>query len=109
MTWEIAFVLGLTVCARYETPRHRSAQRDPGRGVRGGMMPDVRVEMYRTDKVDEREALRIKFTNQLDERIWQVLKADRNGPFEPDRQLQVALDLLRGALAPQERVPARVP
>jgi len=88
--------------SRYETPRGRSDQRDPNRGIEGGLMPDVRVPLRSRD---EQDALRVDFSRQCG-LAWRVLPG-RDAPGAPDRQLAVALDLLRGGAAPAEPVPPR--
>jgi carboxyl-terminal processing protease len=88
--------------ARYETPRGRSDQRDPRREIDGGLPPDVRVPLRSQDEAD---ALRLEFARQSG-LAWNVLPG-RDPPHAPDRQLAVALDLLRGGAAPAEPVPPR--
>jgi len=89
--------------ARYETPRGRSDQRDPARGIDGGLQPDVRAPLRSQDELD---ALRVEFARQSG-LAWNVLPGREAARGSPDRQLAVALDLLRGGAAPAEPVPPR--
>jgi carboxyl-terminal processing protease len=89
--------------ARYETPRGRTAQRDPDRGVLGGLQPDVRVPL-RT--ADERRALEESFVRQAG-LAWRVLPSHDRSAEPPDPQLAAALSLLRGGAAPPEPIPPR--
>ncbi len=90
--------------ARYETPRGRSGQRAMG-GARGGIMPDVRVELVSED----RRAVFAAFQQQAGPR-WKVLPGRHDEADDADyddTQLRTALDLLRGGAVPDERLRAR--
>jgi carboxyl-terminal processing protease len=89
--------------AHYVTPRGRSDQRDPARGLAGGLMPDVRVPLLARA---EDEKLVAEFDSQcgLD---WNVLAGHDLSAATEDRQLDAAVALLRGADPPGEPVPPR--
>lgn len=82
--------------ARYETPRGRSGQRHPD-GVRGGIMPDVRVDL----SGDDRRAVFEAFVQQAGPR-WLLMEGRDTEADASDTQLRAALELLRGAPAPAE-------
>ncbi len=83
--------------ARYETPRGRSGQRNERTGVRGGIMPDVRVPL--TDL--QRRSVFEAFREQAGPR-WRVLDERDGSPSAADSQLNAALDLLREGRPPAE-------
>jgi carboxyl-terminal processing protease len=94
-------VLQLTT-ARYETPRGRSDQRDEVHGVPGGLMPDVYSSLR---SKDEEYAVAVEFARQAG-LAWKVLPG-REATGAADRQLQAAIDLLRGGPAPADMVAPR--
>ncbi len=80
--------------AKYLTPFGRFLQRDDERGIRGGLLPEVNVPI--TD--EELTALRGRWRLEASPG-WHLIEEDvkateKAGP--PDRQLDAALDLLRG-------------
>lgn len=93
--------------SRYETPKGRSAQRHLDRGLRGGMVPDVRLLL---DSDTARDAVARQFAQDSDERIWRVMEEERGKEPPVDPQLEEALSLVRGAPAPAEPIlRARLP
>lgn len=91
--------------ARYETPYGRSGQRDGLRGVRGGLMPEVRLPLGSAEEV---AALRTAFLEQAGPR-WRIIDGRGSGAQHVDRQLQMAISLLRGADPPAEPIPPTAP
>jgi carboxyl-terminal processing protease len=82
--------------ARYETPRGRSGQRHPD-GARGGIMPDVRVEL----SADQRQAVFRAFVEQAGPR-WELMEGRELEADESDAQLRAGVELLRGGAPPAE-------
>jgi carboxyl-terminal processing protease len=83
--------------ARYETPRGRSGQRNERTGARGGIVPDVRVDLDQ----DGRRAVFSAFRDQAGPR-WRVLEGRDGAPAPDDVHLNSALDLLHGDPPPAE-------